>query len=389
MKPIYLDNAATTPLDPTVLEAMMPLLTDTFANPSARHPAGAAARLAIDAARDRVARALCARPGHVTFTSGGTEANNLAVLGLARARAAEPGVARHVVVGPPEHPSVRRAALALRAEGFEVEVGRLDGDGALDLDHYVGLLRPETALVAQMLANNETGSVYPVEALARRVRAESPRAALFVDAVQAFGKLECAPTELGVDCVSISAHKVHGPKGAGALIGACELDPAPLLHGGGQEHGLRAGTENVAGIVGLGVAAELAEERREPVHAKLRALRRLLLDALASVDELAVLEPGASVAEPLPSVATVLIPGVPAEVLMHHLERRGVYVSAGSACSASSKTASPGLMALGLDAEQAARVLRFSFGRTTTPEEVERGAAALVEVARELNGAPA
>jgi cysteine desulfurase len=318
----------------------------------------------------------------VVFTSGGTEANHLAVLGIAGARRSR---GRHVLVGATEDPSVAKAAKALELEGFEVELLRLGSDGGLDLADAEARLRRDTVLVAQMLANNETGCVYPIPALARAVRARAPGAALFVDAVQAFGKLDCCPLELGADCVSTSSHKIHGPMGVGALAFAGEVDVAPLLHGGGQEGGLRAGTENVAGIVGLGKAAELAEQGRGEVHAHLSRLRAELAAALAPLPGLRLLEPGSAAAPPLPAIAALHVPGVPAEVLLHHLERRGVYVSAGSACNAGHKTASAGLLALGLGPEEAARVLRFSFARTTTRAEILRGAQALLEAAQELN----
>ena len=388
MQVTYLDSAATTRVDPRALEAMLPYHSEVYGNPSARHPLGVRAREAVEGARDALARALCVEREEVVFTSGGTEANNLGVLGLARAREVRgPGEAGrgHVLVGATEHASVRQATLALEREGFEVEVLPLSDDGGLDLEGAARLLRPDTVLVAAMLANNETGTVYPIRALARAVRAEAPRAAVFSDAVQAFGKLECAPGELGVDCVSLSAHKVHGPKGAGALVGPGAREALPLLYGGPQELGQRAGTENVAGIVGLGRAVELAEEARGEVHARLVRLRDQLCEALRPVPGLRVLEPGASSAAPLPSVAAVFVPGVPAEVLMHHLEERGVYVSAGAACNSNSKNASPGLMALGLDGEAARQVLRFSFSRMTDEDEVLRGAEALVEVAGALN----
>jgi cysteine desulfurase len=382
VQPTYLDNAATTPLDPRVLEAMTPFLGGPAGNPSARHPLGARAREAIDEARRKLARALAVEPRRVVFTSGGTEANNLAVLGIARARRAR---GRHVLIGATEHPSVAKAARALELEGFELELLPLGPDGGLDLAGGAARLRRDTVLVAQMLANNETGCVYPIPDLARAVRARSPEAALFVDAVQAFGKLDCSPLELGADCVSTSSHKIHGPMGVGALVFAREMELAPLTHGGGQEQGLRAGTENVAGIVGFGRAAELAEEGRAEVHARLAELRAELVAALAPLPRLRVLEPGRGAAPPLPAIAALHVPGVPAEVLLHHLERRGVYVSAGSACNAGHRTASAGLLALGLGPEEAARVLRFSFARTTTRAEVLRGARVLLEVAQELN----
>ncbi|MCB9914677.1 MAG: aminotransferase class V-fold PLP-dependent enzyme [Planctomycetes bacterium] len=272
MPPVYLDHAATTPLAPEVREAMAPFLAEAFGNPSSVHRLGGAAREALERARGQVARAIGAGRDEVVLTSGGTEANNLAVLGLARARAAH---GRHVVVGPTEHPSVRAAAEALVDEGFEVERAPLDAAGALDLAALDGLLRADTVLVAQMLVCNQFGIVYPAAEVARRVRARAPRAALHVDAVQALGKLDVRVSELDADTLALSAHKLRGPKGSGALYVRKGCALRPLVFGGGQERGLRAGTEHVAGAVGLGAAVERAA-REQP-----RALERLAARARA------------------------------------------------------------------------------------------------------------
>ena len=382
MEPVYLDHAATTPLCPEVREAMRPFLEEDYGNPSSRHPAGLRAAEALERARERVARVLGARPEGVVFTSGGTEANNLAVLGLARAGR---GRGRHVLIGPTEHPSVREAGRALEREGFEVETGRLvpggERRGELDLEHLAGRLRPDTVLVAQMLVNNELGSIYPVRALARLVRARAPGARLHVDAVQGLGKLDVDLEELGADSVAVSAHKVHGPKGAGALALAPEVRPEPLTFGGGQEGGLRSGTENVAGIAGLGRAVQLAEARRGEAAAAAAEARAVLCAAIEALPGASVLEPGSAV---VPNILAVLLPGAPAEVYLHHLETRGVFVGTGSACQSKKRALSPALLALGLDEGQARRVLRLSTARTTTRGEAERAAAALIEVGREL-----
>jgi len=378
MSEVYLDHAATTALAPEVRAAMRPFLEGEFGNPSSRHPLGVRAAEAVERARGQVARAVCVAPRNVIFTSGGTEASNLAVLGIARA-AQKHG--RHVVVGPTEHACVRESALALADEGFTVEFARLDGGGALDLDDFARRLTPQTVLVTQMLANNEFGSIYPVAQVARLVRKLAPRARLIVDTVQAFGKLDCSLTELGADGVILSAHKVHGPKGAGALVVADNFAIAPLVHGGGQERGLRSGTENVAGVVGLGIAAETAEKLRSATAAQLARQRAVVCERVRSIAGARVLEPGGSV---LPSIVMAIVPGAPAEVVMHHLEARGVFVSAGSACQAAKKELSPALRALGLSGDEGRHALRISLARTTTDEDVERGCAALIEVAREL-----
>lgn len=375
----YLDHAATSPLDPRVRAAMAPYFEDLFANPSSRHAPGVRAAQALADSRRRVARALAVEPRRVVFTSGGTEALNLGLLGLARAARGSGRDA--VVIGPTEHACVRGAAAALEREGFQLRRLRLDSRGELDLEHARGQLDARVAVVAQMLVNNELGTVYPVRELARLVRRHAPRARLLVDAVQAAGKLDCAPLELGADAVALSAHKLHGPKGAGALALASEFPLEPLVHGGGQEQGLRSGTENVPACVGLGVALELAELEREATLARWRELRALFVQGLEQLPGARLLEAGR---ERVPSIVSLVWPGAPAEVRLHHLERCGVFASAGSACQATKAELSPTLLALGLSDDEARSTLRFSFGRTTTREELERALAALEQVGREL-----
>lgn len=366
MERAYLDNAATTPLAPEVREAMRPFLEAAFGNPSSRHPLGAQAAAALEAARRTVAAHVGARPEGVVFTSGGTEANNLGVLGFARARR------RHgtrVVIGPGEHASVRNAAAALADEGFGVEHVRATAGGGLDLDHLASLLDERTVLVSQMAVSNELGVVYPVERVARLVRANAPNAWLHVDAVQALGKRELSLTALGAHGISISAHKVHGPKGTGALVLAPGVRPKPLFHGGEQEHGLRAGTENVAGCAGMARAVELADAARPAAEQRWNALRARLEAGLAAV-------PGARLLALAPpcvaAIAPLVLPGPPAEVWMHHLEVHGVMTSVGSACHAKQRAVSPALLSLGLTKEEAQRVLRVSFARDTAEAEIER-----------------
>ncbi|MEQ1892667.1 MAG: aminotransferase class V-fold PLP-dependent enzyme, partial [Planctomycetota bacterium] len=290
MEALYLDNAATTPLDPAVRAAMLPYLEGEFGNPSSRHAPGVRAARALETARAELARATGARSEHVVFTSGGTEANNLAVLGFARARA---GLGQHVLVGATEHPCVREPAQVLAGEGFEVESLRLDARGTLDLEDLARRLRPDTVLVAHMLVNNEYGTVYPLARAARSVRANAPQALFHVDAVQALGKVEVSLAALGVTSLALGAHKFHGPKGVGALVFDAPVAPRPLLHGGGQERALRPGTENVAGIVGLARAAALADAALASSRAHFATLKEALLAALAP-HGCARVEPGGS-----------------------------------------------------------------------------------------------
>jgi cysteine desulfurase len=368
-----------------VREAMEPYLGAAFGNPSSRHVTGCQAADALDHARAEVARVLGARPEEVVFTSGGTEANNLAVFGLARAGGSRGG---HVLVGPTEHPSVSEPARELAREGFEVEALRLAANGGLDLEDAAARLRPETVLVAQMLVQNEVGTIYPVSRLARLVRSRAPRARLHVDAVQAVGKLDCSLEELGADTLAVSAHKLGGPKGAGALVTRPGLALRPLIFGGGQERGLRSGTQNVAGAVGLGSALDLAEAERDQVLSRLTALRARLLEGLAELPNAHLLDAGPP-AQRAPWIVAVRFEGAPAEVRMHHLGAQGLQVSAGSACQAAKGEISPTYAALGLTPDQARGVLRISLGTSTTQTEVQSALAALAEVGAELDGARA
>lgn len=379
MASVYLDHAATTPLDPRVRAAMAPFFEEHFANPSSRHAPGVRAAQALAESRRRVARALAVEPRRVVFTSGGTEALNLGLLGIARA--ARTAGRDALVVGPTEHACVRGAAGALEREGFALRRLRLDARGELDLEHAREQLDARVAVVAQMLVNNELGTLYDVRSLARLVRQRAPHARLLVDAVQAAGKLDCAPLELGADALALSAHKLHGPKGAGALVLTSEFPLEPLVHGGGQERGLRSGTENVPACVGLGVALELAELEREATLARWRELRAFFVQRLALLPGARVLEAGR---ERVPSIVSLVWPGAPAAVRLHQLEGCGVFASAGSACQAAKNELSPTLKALGLSDDDARSTLRFSFGRTTTREELEQALAALEQIGREL-----
>jgi cysteine desulfurase len=380
LPPIDLDAAATTRLSMAARGVLVEALDAGWGNPSSRHARGAAARAAVEEARRQVARAVGADPAAVCFTSGGTEANALAVLGGARAgRARVPGGATpRVLFAPDEHACVRNSAESLVEEGFEVRHLPVDRAGALDLEAAAELLHPHTVLVSCVLINNEIGRLHPVRRLARLVRARSPRAQVHTDAVQAFGKIELDLEELGVDTLALSAHKVHGPQGVGALVRRSAARLEPLAHGGGQEAGLRPGTEPAPLLAAFGVAAAEAEEQQAAFLERARGLRARLAENLAP--GCALLECG----EAVPMIAALLLPGPPAEVWQHHLEERGVCIGVGSACSSGSRELSPTLAALGLDARAGRQVARLSFARTTTPEEVDAALAALRAVEREL-----
>ncbi|MFT5432797.1 MAG: cysteine desulfurase [Candidatus Paceibacteria bacterium] len=377
---IYLDNAATTPLRKEVWEVMLPFMKDSWGNPSSVHRRGVAAREAIDRARAQVARALGAKPRFVTFTGGGTAANNLALLGVARSQSGQKG---DVCIGPTEHASVRAAAEALSREGHALHVGALTPEGKLDLTRQEQTLSHKTCVVAQMLVSNEFGSIYPTAQVASLIRARAPGAWLHVDAVQGLGKLPLSLTELGADSLSISAHKVHGPQGVGALVRAREGELKPLVYGGGQESGLHSGTENVAGIVGFGKAVELAAREQRATLDRLWQRRAEFLDGLSSDCGIEPLMQSDD-AHQQPGILSLLVPGAPAEVWLHHLDAQDVVVSVGSACQASKKEVSPVLLAAGIDARRARQVLRLSFGDQTSAQNIQDALSTFEGIARDL-----
>ncbi|MCI9871854.1 cysteine desulfurase family protein [Arthrobacter humicola] len=367
---IFLDAAATTPVRREVLEAMWPYLTGEFGNPASHHSLGEAAAAALAGARAATAKALGCRPGEVVFTSGGTEADNLAVKGIALARrAADPRLDR-VAISAVEHPAVEESARYLeRVHGFAVDVIPVDRFGQVSEEALAAVLQPGTALVSIMYANNEVGTVQPIARLAALARAHG--VPFHTDAVQAAGWLPLDTGALGVDALSISGHKLGAPKGSGALFVRGRVRLEPLVHGGGQERGRRSGTENVAGAVALATALALP---REPAG-HVAALRDGFFDAvLAGV-------PGALLTghptERLPSVASFCFPGTSGESVLLELERQGIICSSGSACAAGSDAPSPVLLALGIEPEIAQTAVRFSFDSTVTAAQLQEAAAAV------------
>lgn len=371
---IFLDAAATTPVRREVLEAMWPYLSGEFGNPSSHHTLGEAAAAALAGARAAVAKVLGCRPGEVTFTSGGTEADNLALKGIALARqAADPRLNR-VVISAVEHPAVEESARYLeRFHGFTVDVVPVDSAGRVTPEALAAALRPETALVSIMYANNEVGTIQPVAELAAAATAKG--IPFHTDAVQAAGWLPLDVKALGVDALSISGHKLGAPKGCGVLYVRGRTRVEPLVHGGGQERGRRSGTENVAGAVALATALTLAHAERPELAARVAGLRE---DFIATILDTV---PGALLTghrtERLPSVASFCFPGTSGESVLLELERQGVVCSSGSACAAGSDAPSPVLTALGYDAEVAQTAVRFSFTSAVTSEELDQAAAAV------------
>jgi cysteine desulfurase len=371
---VYLDNAASAPMPPEVVGAWARAAQELPANPSSAHGLGGAAARALEGARAEVAALLRAAAEEVAFTSGGTEANALAVLGGA-------GRGRHVVGTAIEHPSVLRNLERLAERGVALTLVAPERTGAVTARAVLEAVRPETTLVAVMLVNNELGTVQPVAEIARGLRAAGHRAHLHVDAVQAAGVMPVDVRALGADSLAISAHKLGGPKGVGALWRRSGVRLAPLWEGGGQERGLRSGTENLPGCVAFAAAAALC---REDASARLAALRdELEARALASVPGLRRTVEGTPRA---PHVASLAVSELPAEPILHALEARGVIASAGSACASRHRT-NHVLAAIGLD--QRAAVLRFSLFRQTLPAEIDQAVGALGAAIAEIRSAGA
>lgn len=362
---VYLDHNATTPLHPDVLAAMMPFLSDRFGNPSSTHAWGRDARHALDTAREAVAHAVGAQERDcIVFTGGGSEADNLALQG---ALGTEPDRRRHLIVSAVEHHAVLHTANHLERRGCAVTRLPVDPQGMLDPGDVRRAIRPETALVSIMHSNNETGVVFPIQEIARICQERG--VPLHTDAIQSFGKVPLDVEALGVDLLSISGHKIYGPKGVGALYIRPGTRMISLIHGGSQERSRRAGTENVAGIVGLARAAELVVAGMEDEGARLGVLRHRLETGLMAAT-CGVLRNGHPEAR-LPHVTSLAFSGVEAESLILTLDLHGIGASSGAACSSGSVQLSHVLVAMGLSAERVRSSVRFSLGRGTTTEAIE------------------
>jgi cysteine desulfurase len=374
---IYLDHAATTAVHPKVLAAMNAVLLDSGYNPSSQHAEGRLARAALDDARDRVARVLGVHRRELTFTGSGSEADTLALVGAIRALGRERG---HVVSTAIEHHAVLHALDALRDDGFEITLLEVDERGVVDPAAFEAALREDTLLASVMYANNEIGTVQPIADLAAAARR---RGVLFhTDAVQAPGWLPIRPAELGVDLLSLSAHKFYGPKGVGMLYARAGVELAPLVYGGGQEFGRRSGTENVPGIAGFAAALERIDAERPQLSARVAELRdRLEAGLLAAVPDIRVNGAGAP---RLPNSLNVSFAGVEAEPLLARLDLESVAVSSGSACTSGALEPSHVIAALGIDPRWHGGVLRFSLGESTTRDEIDRVLGLVPRITSEL-----
>lgn len=385
MDGIYLDHAATTPVHPAVLDAMLPYLRDVYGNPSSVHAAGRAARAGVDAARDALAGALQCAAREVVFTGSGTEADNLALRGTLERYGAERG--RHLVVSAIEHDAIIDTARRLESAGAAtLTVAGCDAGCRVDPEEVAAAVRPDTVCVSVMAVNNETGTVQDIATIAELVHRRNPRTLVHTDAAQALGRVRVVPAELGVDLVTVVGHKIYAPKGVGALWVRDGVFVATQLTGGGQERTRRSGTENVAGVVGLGVAARLAVERLAGDAPRQATLCRRLLTTLEQR------VPGAmatgDAAHRAPGFATFVIPGARTDVLLVALDIRGVLASGGSACSSGAPTPSHVLLAMGFDPGLAACALRCTTGIATTDADADAAAGAIVAAVDQVRSAP-
>lgn len=364
MREVYLDNSATTPVLPDVAAVMHEIHTQAYGNPSSLHRMGVAAEKVKTAARRVLAEACAVKEYELYFTSGGTEANNLAVKGAAR-RLRRRGA--HLVTTRVEHPSVLYTCRALEAEGYEVTYLAVDRDGLVSVEDVKDAVRSDTILVSVMHVNNEVGAIQPVEQIGRLIKEKNRDTLFHVDAVQSFGKLPVQPARWQADLVTFSAHKIHGPKGIGALYRREGVLLEPLLHGGDQENGLRPGTENMAGIAGFGEAARRAVATREQAAAQMDRLKTLFLAGLReAIPDIVHNGPAAGA----PHILNVMMPGIRGEVLVHALEDVGIYLSTGSACHSHRADPSHVLLAMGRKEKEIEASLRFSFSALNTDEEI-------------------
>lgn len=378
---IYLDHAATTPIDPVVLATMMPYFQEHFGNPSSIHRVGRRALDALDDARDELASHLGASPKEIIFTGGGSEANNLAIKGVALARKAE-GKAAHVITSAIEHHAVLHACEWLKEQGFELSVLPVNRHGLVNPDDLRAALRPDTALVSVMYANNEIGTIQPIAELGAVCREAG--VPFHTDAVQAAGSLSLNVRNLQVDMLTITAHKIYGPKGVGALYIRRGVPLIPQINGGGQERRRRAGTENVAGIVGLARALSLVEERRTAYVRRCSQLRDTLIAGL--LERVPSSSLNGHPTQRLANNVNIAFSDVEGESVLLLLDQQGIAASSGAACTSGSLEASHVIRALGLKEEEALGAVRFSLGQATTNEDIEQVLDLMPGIVEQLRG---
>lgn len=362
----YLDNSATTVCEPGVVEKVVQMMSICYGNPSAMHNKGVEAENYVKEAREIIAKTLKVQEKEIIFTSGGTESNNLAIMGCA---AANHRMGKHLITTKIEHPSVGNVMKHMEEEGYEVTYLPVDENGIVRLDKLKEALRPDTMLVSVMHVNNEIGAVQPIEEISKIIKANNPATIFHVDAIQSYGKYRILPKKMGIDLLSVSAHKIHGPKGIGFLYHDSKIKIKPIVFGGGQQWDLRSGTENVPGIAGLAEAAKEIYTEFDAKTAHLYEVKEHFVSEILKLEGTKI--NGLTGRDSAPHVVSVSFPGVRSEVLLHALEDKEVYASAGSACSSNKPAVSATLKAINVPKEHLDSTLRFSFSVHTTKEEID------------------
>ena len=375
----YFDNSATTRCTQAAVDVMQKALLEDYGNPSSLHMKGVTAENYIKTATAQIAKILKVSEKEILFTSGGTESNNLALIGTA---IANQRAGRHIITTAIEHASVYNPLIFLEEQGYEVTYLPVDHEGRISLDEQEAAVREDTILVSMMHVNNEIGTIEPVEEAAARIHAKNPRTLFHVDAIQSFGKLRIYPKRMGIDLLSVSGHKIHGPKGVGFLYVKDKTKICPIIHGGGQQRDMRSGTENVPGIAGIGVAAAQIYENFDEKIDALYELREYLVAGMQAFDGVTI--NGASGRAAAPHIVSVSFAGIRAEVLLHALEDRQIYVSTGSACSSNHPAISGTLKAIGVKPELLDATVRFSLSVDSTKEEADYVLAQLAELLPQL-----
>ena len=386
MKEIYLDNSATTQVLPEIAELMTKIYTQDYGNPSSMHNKGVQAENYIKEAKAQIAKAMKVKDSEILFTSCGTESDNMAIFGAAHTLKRK---GDHIITTAVEHPAVLRCMEALEKEGYRITYLGTDKYGVISLDELRDAITDKTILVSIMHVNNEIGSVMPVEEAGALIKSIDKDILFHVDAVQSYGKFRIFPRKMNIDMLSVSGHKIHGPKGVGFLYINEKVKIDPLILGGGQQGNMRSGTENVAGIAAIGMSSKIMYENLDEDVSKMYELKKLLIDGLTQIEGVTVngiisSTDSGSRSETgylgAPHVISVSVKDVRAEVLLHALEEKGVYISAGSACSTHKKTESATLKAIGLDKKLLGSTVRFSLSILTTEEEIDEAIHAFSEV---------
>ena len=362
----YLDNSATTRCSQDAADLMMKLLTEDFGNPSSMHNKGVIAENYMNDARRKIARTLKVQEKEICFTSGGTESNNLAIIGVAEANKRS---GMHVITTSIEHPSVSATMAYLEEHGYEVTYLPVDHDGVISLEDLQNAIRPDTILVSLMMVNNEIGAVEPITEAGALIKKMNPNTLFHVDAIQAYGKMRIFPSKMHIDLLSVSGHKIHGPKGVGALYIGENVKIRPIVYGGGQQHDMRSGTENVPGIAGLSLAAKTIYDNLDEKVEKMRALKQHFIEGVEKIENTTI--HGLYDETSAPHIISVGIAGIRSEVLLHALEDKGIYVSSGSACASNHPQISGVLKGIGAKQEFLDATLRFSMSEFTTLEEID------------------